>query len=192
MHDFPPNCHKYTVQDGKTYYLSVALLVADSIVEDVPAVPAGGRGCVAHLPWVDSQTAVSPVVVAEVVVAFLVAPVVAGLGGAPQGLALDLLLVDVQQLVLAVLPVDPARRSLVPDVALLASPLFLADAVKVPDLVDALAVVAGVVLALVPRVQLALVAFGAGGAVAFEGQVPGAGKVVLAGSTVVARVAVTN
>ena len=126
------------------------------------------------------------------VVALFITSVVAGLGWTLVQFALPLLLLDVKELVLAILPVDSTRRSLVANVTLLATPLGLTGAVKVPDFVNALAVNARVVLALVSRVQLTLVALGSSRTVTLEMQVSRIGDVFVAGPTVVARIVIAH
>ena len=126
------------------------------------------------------------------VVALFIASVVAGLGWTLVQFALSLLLLDVKELVLAILPVDSTRRSLVANVTLLATPLGLTGAVKVSDFVNALAVNARVVLALVYRVQLTLIALGSSRTVTLELQVSRFGDVLVAGTTVVARIVIAH
>ncbi len=141
-----------TVAAIKQALLAVAGLVAEAILEHVPA-GFTSRGRVAELPGVDAQAAVPAVVVAGVGVALLVAPVVARLGLAQVVLALLPLGINVDNLVAAVGLVDAPGAGLVLDVAIFASPSSLAGAVVVPDSVDALAVIlARIIGALIPGV----------------------------------------
>ena len=100
----------------------------------------------------ESDATVAAVVVAGVRVALLVAAVVALLLAATVLDALPLVLGPAPDVADAVgRSVDPSRRRLVRDLAVLAAPSGVARAVVVPDPVDAAAVLAGVVSALVPK-----------------------------------------
>lgn len=140
-----------TVSTIKEALFAITGLITFVILEYFPTGQAPGRG-IAVLPRIDSQPAVAPIIITHVGVALLVAPVVSRLGLAPIGHTLLPLLIDIDELVASIGPVDPARTRLVRYVAVFASPLGLAGTVVVAHPVDALPMVTGVVGALIPRV----------------------------------------
>lgn len=174
----------FAVPPVKETLLAVARLVTDSVLEHIPAVPALRSG-IAEFPGVDSDSAVSAVVVAEVVVAFLVANVVSSLAVTA---VLDTLLpLDVGVVtVVDVGVVHSSKRSLVVDVTVLSPPGRSARTVIVTNLVNAPSMLAGIVSALVPCVLLTLPSCGTWGTDALV-----ASAIVKASSTILTRGAVT-
>lgn len=165
--------------------LCIARQIAVVVLEDFPAV-LSSRGRITSLPRICSKSAVSSVIVASVSVALFVTDVVAGLGVTQVFFAGPLLGVDVDD-VLTVGLVDSSGRRLVEDIAVFASPFPLARTNIVTDFVDALSVLAGIVVAFVPRVLFAVLPGGAQGTLA--GVVR---SVVLTSAAVLTRRAVAN
>jgi hypothetical protein len=146
---------RFAIVSVKQTFFSVAGLVTETVLENVPTVFAAASCRVAKLPRVQAESTVAAVVVADVSVALFVASVVALLFVAAIVDALLKLFLVVDNLVEAVGQVYSSGRSLVRNFAVLSSPFGLARTIVVADSVNAMSVLAGIVGALISGVLLA-------------------------------------
>lgn len=144
----------------------VASLIAESILENIPAKLSSGCG-IAKLPRVDSEPAIASVIAAGVSVALFVASVISGLPLALELEALLLFQVNVHDFVSVVGLINTAGTGLILNVTILALPLSLARTVVIADSVNALPIFARVVSALIASILLARSAGGSSGTDAF-------------------------